>query len=166
MLSPVNTYSKSVAVVNRCHCFPSCCVVMHMYVAFSSTGAKERRLIPVLIEEAYRYKIPRTISHITYLDWLRREEKNFWNSLAESLGWKSKWVPCCNWREVLSLFFRRLWHAQGNVLRELAPGESTVCVGWFSMVFQKLSVSMKNIMKLINYRQARINVLSKSKCFY
>ncbi|XP_078378197.1 myeloid differentiation primary response protein MyD88-like [Oculina patagonica] len=55
-----------------------------------SPGAKQKRLIPVLIEEAYRYKIPRTISHITYLDWLRQEEKNFWNLLAISLGWEPK----------------------------------------------------------------------------
>ncbi|KAJ7371314.1 Myeloid differentiation primary response protein MyD88 [Desmophyllum pertusum] len=55
-----------------------------------SPGAKEKRLIPVLIEEAYRSKIPRTISHITYLDYLRQDEKHFWDLLAQSLGWSAK----------------------------------------------------------------------------
>lgn len=65
-------------------------VVWCSYVAFSITGAKEKRLIPVLIEEAYRSKIPRTISHITYLDYLRQDEKHFWDLLAQSLGWSAK----------------------------------------------------------------------------
>lgn len=84
--------------VNKCHSLPKYMyfVVMHMYVAFFFAGAKKERLIPVLIEEAYRYKIPRTISHIVYLDYLRQEENNFWNRLARSLGWKPKWVLCCN----------------------------------------------------------------------
>lgn len=52
---------------------------------FFFTGVKEKRIIPVLIDEAYRYKIPRTISHITYLDYIRQSEDNFWELLCYSL---------------------------------------------------------------------------------
>ncbi|PFX20292.1 myeloid differentiation primary response protein MyD88-like [Stylophora pistillata] len=48
-------------------------------------GAKEKRIIPVLIDEEYRCSIPRTLSHITYLDYLRQDEKHFWNLLCDTL---------------------------------------------------------------------------------
>lgn len=56
-------------------------------VTFSFPGAKEKRFIPVLIDEDYRGKIPRSFSHIVYLDFLRLEENDFWKKLAKSLGW-------------------------------------------------------------------------------
>ena len=59
--------------------------VLLINVTFSFTGAKEKRFIPVLIDEDYRGKIPRSFSHITYLDFHRLEE--FWKKLATSLGW-------------------------------------------------------------------------------
>jgi len=65
-----------------------------MSVTFSYTGAKEKRLIPVLIDEDYRGKIPRSMSHITYLDYLRQDEKDFWKKLATSLGWKEHKNGC------------------------------------------------------------------------
>lgn len=63
------------------------CVAVIMNVTFSFSGAKEKRFIPVLIDEDYRGKIPRSFSHITYLDRLRQEENDFWKKLAISLGW-------------------------------------------------------------------------------
>lgn len=48
-------------------------------------GAKEKRIIPVLIDEEYRCSIPRTLSHITYLDYLRQDEKHFWDLLCNTL---------------------------------------------------------------------------------
>ena len=65
-----------------------------MNVTFSFTGAKEKRLIPVLIDEDYRGKIPRSFSHITYLDRLRQEENDFWEKLATSLGWSEPKAGC------------------------------------------------------------------------
>lgn len=50
-------------------------------------GAQHRRIIPILVEENYRFKIPRTMAHLTYLDFPRAEGNSFWERLAESLGW-------------------------------------------------------------------------------
>ena len=62
-------------------------MAMIINVTFSFPGAKEKRFIPVLIDEDYRGKIPRSFSHIVYLDFLRLEENDFWKKLATSLGW-------------------------------------------------------------------------------
>ena len=70
------------------------CMALIMHVTFSFTGAKEKRFIPVLIDEDYRGKIPRSFSHITYLDRLRQEENDFWRKLATSLGWKDHKNGC------------------------------------------------------------------------
>ena len=67
---------------------------MVMNVIFSFTGAKQKRFIPILIEEDYRGKIPLTLSHIVYLDFLRLEEDVFWKKLAISLGWNPNKVCC------------------------------------------------------------------------
>ena len=52
-------------------------MAMIINVTFSFPGAKEKRFIPVLIDEDYRGKIPRSLSHIAYLDFLRLEENDF-----------------------------------------------------------------------------------------
>ncbi|KAJ7326034.1 Myeloid differentiation primary response protein MyD88 [Desmophyllum pertusum] len=46
-----------------------------------SAGTRDRHVIPVVIEEASRYTIPRTLFHITCLYYLRLEEKHFWKIL-------------------------------------------------------------------------------------
>ena len=63
-------------------------------VIFSFTGDKQKRFIPILIEEDYRRKIPHTLSHIVYLDFLRLDREAFWKKLAISLGWNPNKVCC------------------------------------------------------------------------
>lgn len=54
-----------------------------------SPGAQQQRIIPILLEDAYRKDIPKPMAHLTYLDYPRAEGDipNFWNRLARSLGW-------------------------------------------------------------------------------
>ena len=100
------------------------CMAVIMNVTFF-TGAKEKRFIPLLIDEDYRGKIPRSFSHITYLDFLRLEENDFWKKLATSLGWKQHkaWYNKKYVREVNDLLchfkLQNIWdflnHPHGNI---------------------------------------------------
>ena len=50
------------------------------------TGEKRERYIPILIEDAYRHKIPKTIKHLYHLDYTRIDESIFWKRLANCLS--------------------------------------------------------------------------------
>ena len=100
-------------------------VWLWLWMSLFFTGAKEKRFIPVLIDEDYRGKIPRSFSHITYLDFLRLEENDFWEKLATSLGWKQHkaWYNKKYVREVNDLLchfkLQNIWdflnHPHGNI---------------------------------------------------
>ena len=57
-----------------------------MIIATYFTHEKRERYIPILLEDAYRHKIPKTIKHLYHLDYTKTDESIFWDRLANSLN--------------------------------------------------------------------------------